>query len=1087
MNVNESIAGMPLTCPKCNTANADDARYCRLCGALLSGTVRAVQLRQVTVLACDLVRSTELANQLDPEDLRDLFDEFRRTVRRVAHEHSGLRVRLPVFGGDAARVVFGHPDSREDATESAVRCGLALIEAVRALGKARGLPLELRTGIAFGTAVLDENIEETPLTGENVIGTVPALAVRLMTEAPPGHVAIDHATRRLVGGFFDCQDLGMLRLKGFDAGVRGWLVLGETPVESRHEARRSLDGGDRLVARETELAHLVTAWREACAGRGRGVLIVGDPGVGKSRLARALDEATRADVGSWLEFQCTPRTVNTPLYPITVQVRRLAGIGSADDDQASRERARSLLAQLIDDPARVNDALAYLGPLFQAGQTTIGRVFESGESAELVRARMIQWALELLHALAAQRAPLLIKFEDLHWSDPTTALLLRELLKGVAELKILALITARPETDPAALDLPNTSVMSLQSLDDGAARALVNQLSADEVLPPQMRDWIVARGEGIPLYLEELTRMVLEAEDQRTAGGPASALDHDVPATLQNVIQARLDRRPALRPVTQAAAVLGREFSLSLLQDLVAGALVDVPNAMARLIDDGVLSPLGDRNPYRLRFKHALIHDAVYQTLLRSERVSLHSKVSDILAALAATQAPPPEAAPDVRAYHLRAAARLEEAVVCLIEASAATCAKAAYVESLAHSQEGLALLDSMGDADNPLRKALRRQLLVLKGVALTATSGYAAPAVEEAYRQARTLCDEDADPATLYPIIRGLATYHLVRGDLAVAYDLSVQGLTLAERSGRPDQRIDALSVHGYTSLYTNRLRDARDSLERCLALYRIEGGERFAYPVPQDAGTAAWALLPTVAWLMGDSHAAEAAVKEGQAHVVRLNRPYDSALLHAWLAGTRYTQRRYAEAISHAATGMEVSQRCGYQEWLGISAMMFSLAQGALQPAPDHVANVRTIFTGFQQMGVLLNASYFHWGLARALLNAGDIAGARNAVDEAFRHADASQESRMNGELMILLAELETDDTTAAAHLRQALEVARAQELVPTALRAALTLRLRTAPDARAREEAHEILHTLEDQNRWPAAPGWMRDLLVKTTQNL
>jgi tetratricopeptide (TPR) repeat protein len=365
--------------------------------------------------------------------------------------------------------------------------------------------------------------------------------------------------------------------------------------------------------------------------------------------------------------------------------------------------------------------------------------------------------------------------------------------------------------------------------------------------------------------------------------------------------------------------------------------------------------------------------------------------------------------------------------------------------------------------------------------------SGYAAPEVAEAYRQARELCDEHSDPATLYPIIRGLATYHLVRGNLALAYDLSVHGLGLAERSGRADQRIDALSVHGYTSLYTNRLKDARNSLERCLALYRSEGGERFAYPVPQDAGTAAWALLPTVAWLMGDCHAAESAVREGLAHVEQLKRPYDTALLHAWLAGTRYTQRRYAEALNHAATSMEVSRRCGFREWLGYSAMMFSLAQGAVQAAPDHVVNVRTIFAGFEKMGVLLNASYFHWGLARALLNAGDVALARSALEDAFRYADASRESRMNGELMILRAELEADDEVAAAHLRQALAVALEQELVPTALRAALGLRLRTGADARTREEAHAALRVLEDQSRWPASPDWMTDLLSKATQDL
>ncbi|MBL8528217.1 MAG: adenylate/guanylate cyclase domain-containing protein, partial [Burkholderiales bacterium] len=263
-----------------------------------------MELRQVTVLFCDIVQSTELANALDPEDLLQVFDAFRQVVRTVARAHSGYRLR---FIGDGARVIFGHPDTREDATESAVRCGLALVDAMRSTRVVHNT-LDLRVGIAFGTAVLGDEIEETALTSEAVVGTVAHLAARLMAVAPPGGVVIDHSTRKLIGGFFDCRDLGTLRLKGFEDGVRGWLVSGETSVASRHEARRTRVAADCLIGRDAEVARLESLWRRATSGRCCAAILVGDPGVGKSRLAHALDDATRAEGATRLEFDCTPRT-----------------------------------------------------------------------------------------------------------------------------------------------------------------------------------------------------------------------------------------------------------------------------------------------------------------------------------------------------------------------------------------------------------------------------------------------------------------------------------------------------------------------------------------------------------------------------------------------------------------------------------------------------------------------------------------------------------------------------------------------------------------------------------------------------------
>lgn len=1069
---------MSVICSACGTGNCDDARYCNRCGARLhvadkQGTQpdRAVELRQVTVLFCDIVQSTELANTLDPEDLLQVFDAFRQVVRTVARAHSGYRLR---FIGDGARVIFGHPDTREDATESAVRCGLALVDAIRSTRLAHNT-LDLRVGIAFGTAVLGDEIEETALTSEAVVGTVAHLAARLMAVAPPGGVVIDHSTRKLIGGFFDCRDLGTLRLKGFEDGVRGWLVCGETSVASRHEARRTRVAADCLIGRDAEVARLESLWRRATSGRCCAAILVGDPGVGKSRLAHALDDATRVEGATRLEFDCTPRTRNTPFFPVSVLARNMAGIEPADGDDVALQRGRALLARSIG--AQVNSAMPYLGPLFTSSETTPGA---AGESAELIRERTIGFTLDVVRALA-KRAPLLIQFEDLQWSDPTTALLLQRFLAAPADLAILTIVTARLESDIAALELPHVHVMRLQSLGEIDSRTLIGQVAAGEYLSPRTLEWIIERGEGVPLYLEELTRSALEAAGRQPGRGSDPSPIQEIPATLQNVIQARLDRRPALRGTTQAAAALGREFSLPLLCEVLGQPRTEVHHAVARLVDDGILSLPDPRKPDRARFKHVLIQDAVYHTLLRTERQLLHSRVSDILMGqLAGT----PDSSPDVVAYHLRAALRHEDAVRCLAVAGADNLARAAYGESIGHSRAGLALLDSI---DNEVvRAVLRRQLLIQLGVALSATSGYAAPEVEETYRQARTLCDDRSEPAALYPIVRGLATFHLVRGDLGLAHELSLQCMALAEQATQPDLAIDALCIHGYTTLYRGRLADCRAVLERCLALYRAERGERFTYPVPQDAASAAWALLPTVAWLMGDAEAAERAVVAGLAHVERLARPFDAALLHAWLAGARYTQRRYAQAAEHARTSAGLSQQFGFSIWLATSTIMECLAEAALQASPEAIAKARCLCAGFDAAGVGLNASYYLLGIARGLARMDDVAGAREALTGALQRAEQSGESRMNAELLTFQAELETSDALAARRLAAALALAEEQGDVATALRAALAMLMRTGGDTLP-FDVRAALRRLDGEGGEPLPSNWMRDGLYQAKQAL
>jgi class 3 adenylate cyclase len=1065
---------MRVICPACNSENPDAARFCNRCGTRLDtadGSQRTgtVQLRQVTVLVCDLVQSTELSNVLDYEDLLNVFHEFRNIVRSIAHEHSGYRLR---FVGDGARVIFGHPDTREDATESAVRCGLALVDAIRAL-RCVHKPLELRVGIAFGTAVLGNEIEETALTDEAVVGTVAHLAARLMAVAPPSGVVIDHSTRKLIGGFFDCRDLGTLSLKGFEQGVRSWSALGETGVVSRHMARRTGVADDRLIGRDAEVACLHELWRQTASGRGCSVILVGDPGLGKSRLAHALDDVAQGDGATCLEIDCTPRTQNTPLFPVSILAHHMAGIEPSDSDQVALERGRTLLGQMIGIEA--DAAMPYLGPLFTSSEMAAG---VSGESAELIRERTSGFILDVVNALA-KSVPVLIRFEDLQWSDPTTATLLKRLVADSHDCSILTIITARSESDIAPLEFPHVTVMRLPPLNGTDSHALIRQVADGEHLSQRTVESIIARGEGVPLYLEELTRSVLDARRRDSSNETDAPPLPEIPATLQNVIQGRLDRRPALLGTTKAAAVMGREFSLQLLGEVLGAPLSELHNAVARLVDDGILILPDPKRPDSVRFKHSLIQEAVYQTLLRSERQQLHSRASDILMGpLAGT----PHSSPDVLAYHLRSARRFEDAVRCLVAASADNIAKAAYMESVGHCRAGLALVDSLDEATT--RTPLRRQLLIQLALALSAASGYAAPEVEEAYREARASCDDQSEPQTLYPTLRGIATFHLVRGDLALTHELSLQCLALAERAGRPEFAIDASMLHGYATYYFGRLADSRGALERCLAMYRAERGERFTYPAPQDAGTGAWGLLPTVAWLMGDAAAAEAAVAGGLEHVERLARPFDTAVVHAWIAGTRYTQRRFAEAADHARISAEVSERFGIRLWLATSRLMACLAEAALRPAPEALAVARQLCAGFDAAGIGLNASYYLLGIARGLVKMSDVDGARAVIAEGFRRADQSGESRMNAELMILQAELEPDAAVAGQGLAAALALAEEQGAVTTALRAALAVLERSGGNIGS-ERPGELLTMFNGDA--PLPENWIPDQLRKAKQAL
>ncbi len=1039
---------MQLRCPTCQASCPEGARFCPECGARLSQP--RPELRVGTLLFCDLVESTMLANRLDHEDLLQVFAAFERAVRLAARRHEGYIDRVE---GDGAFIVFGYPSVSEDSAVSAVAAGFDLVQAVQAIAAGAAGPLSLRVGIASGRVVMGEMIASAAFSGRAVSGAVANLAARLTAAAEPGAVVVCNDTRSLVGQHFHWVPLGPLMLKGFTDPVPAWQAIHMREQVSRFDALRPSGTDTALIGRDTALSELARHWDAAGQGEGHGVLVLGEAGIGKSSLARAAGNLLQLDRSLFIDVHCNPRTRLSPLYPVGMALRRLAGYQTGDSESVRQERAALLLKGLVAAEV-LPQALSDLHDLFHMIERDA--TWPVADSPELVRERSIALLVDVILALC-DRTSVLLLFEDLHWSDPSTLALLERLLQRASAKRLLVVITARQSELPAGLALPATQQLVLGPLDAESARHLVRRRASGGKLPTALVDRIVARGEGVPLYLEELTQATNSAFDLPGAAVELAADRAPLPTLLQTIMQSRLDRMPDLKPVLQAASVLGRELHWPLLIRVLGDATV-AEDAITRLIDTGALVPVESVASARLRFKHGLIHDAVYDTLLRSERHRLHSLVADIL------QADPvsyPDHGSEVVAFHLSEAGRHTDAIDCLLRASRLAAAQAAYVESIGYADRGLAQLSHVSAA--PTRRLLRLYLLAQKGVPMTALHGYAAPEVEQIYAEASELCNESTPITDLYPVLRGLGTYYFVRGQIDRADRLARQCLAIAQKSRQPELRICALSFAAYPAAYLGRLQESDSLSERAMQLYRSASGQDLVYSTPHDPATAALTMITTTAWLRGDLQRADDAAMELLAHIERLGRPFDIAYGKVWLAASYQLHRRHMQALQQAQPGLAVAQRHGLATWIPAAAMELFLAQGALGPSPEATAQLQAAHLGFLHHGAEVSATFYKWGIALSQLVAGDRSGALATADAGIERARLGQETYMRPELLIVRAAAQSDEEAACRDLIAALEHAQKQGSVTVALRAACELARRPGGTDAARALADEALQLI------------------------
>jgi class 3 adenylate cyclase len=767
--------------------------------------IEDAERRQITVLFCDLVGSTELAADLDPEDLRIVIAAFQRMVAGTSARFSGFVAK---YMGDGALIYFGYPRASEHDAERAVRTGLALVESARAMEAAKR-SLRVRVGIATGLAVVGDLLGSGPAQERVVIGETPNLAARLQGLAEPDAVLLCPATRRLVGELFAFRDLGSHRLKGFATAVRVAQALAESPLPDRFEALRAVSLTP-LVGRDEQLELLQRRWERAKIRAGQVVLISGEPGVGKSRMTRALEDRLRGEALSLLRYFCSPHQTDTALYPFVSQLEQAAGIERGETPIGKLEKLRTLSAR----SAASDDDLDLFARLLSL-PTTDRTSSEPGSRHE--RVKILRAFVRQVETLAA-REPVLMVFEDAHWSDPTSIELLNIIINEIRAHPVLLIMTYRPEFQTHWGGEAHVTSLLLNRLDRPETAEFARRVAGGKTLPLAVVDQIVQRTDGVPLFIEELTRTILESGVLQEKDGsflldgplPAEA----IPSSLQASLLARLDRLAPTRRIAQIGAAIGREFSHRLLSVVAERPEAELLAAIGSLIDAGLVSRRGVPPDAIYAFKHALVQDAAYATLLRGARQALHARIA---AALEQHFDQFAQSRPEVLAHHYAEARSPGKAGRYWLEAGRSNARRSSHVEAIRSFERALAAI--RGLSDDPLARRMELDVRLAQTPSLM-TIGMAAERTRDAARRAIDLCEEFGEMRRALPAHFALASHFSSSGDLISAMEQAHRVVDIGANFHDDATLMLGHRFIGSGSLWLGELDKSRQHLETALSL---------------------------------------------------------------------------------------------------------------------------------------------------------------------------------------------------------------------------------------------------------------------------
>jgi class 3 adenylate cyclase/predicted ATPase len=1010
--------------------------------------------RQLTVMFCDLVGSTSLSTRFDPEDLRELIGAYHHAVAATVAGFDGFVAK---YMGDGVLIYFGYPHANEDDAERAVRAGLGVIDAVARLN-VKSVKLQARVGIATGLVVVGDLIGEGSAQERSVVGEIPNLAARLQNWAEPDTVVIAVGTHRLVGDLFEYRDLGAVEVKGIATPVPVWQVLGQSAVASRFEALRAASLIP-LVGRDEEIELLLRRWVRAKDGAGQVVLLSGEPGIGKSRIAVALQDRLPDEPHIRLRYFGSPHHRDSPLHPFIAQLEEAAGMAREDLPETRLVKLGALLSQSGDSSGETFALLADLLDLPTGGG-------HSAPAIEPQRKRERTFvALQQLIDRLSQREPVLMLFEDVHWIDPTSRDLLARIVERAPRRRLLLVVTARPEFRAPWSSEAQVTVLALNRLGAVAGRALANLVAGGKRLPDEILAQIIDRTDGVPLFVEELTKTVLESGLLRQQNGrfvsDGALPPLAVPTSLHGSLMARLDRLGPAKQVAQFGAAIGRQFSHELVAAVARLPEAQLGEALDQLVGSELVFRRGLPPHADYVFKHVLVQDAAYSTLLRTRRRELHARIAAVLELGHGV-------APEMLAHHFGEAGEAEKAARCWLDAGRRALRRSANTEAITHLTKGLGAITTLPESDKAFGNELKMQLLL--GPALSATLGWSAPEAERAYRRAEMLAKRLGADREQFDAAWGLWMIHNTGNAPQVALGITSELFQIADRLNDPALQMEA---HHAAWACANTLGDNAATIEHMrqgLAIYEADkhGTHAFSYG-GHDTAVCGKAIGGVALWALG--YPDQAIRSTGAAIALAESMGHAPSLAHALLFASQ-CHKYCGDAVAVLGLADRLITLAG-EHRLSLYHAIGGVARGwalAHQNQLDRgLSELRRNLEGYDSDKPKAFSTSSRVALAEVYLKVGEDAQALNAVDSALRAGERTgARAWLAGALHIkgkVLASMARPGWPVAEQcFKEALQVARLQQAKSLELRAATGL-ARLWGTVGRRQDARELLAPLYD----------------------
>ena len=1079
--------GTPLLrlCPSCGQQVRPTAKFCGACGTTLGAAGKPApakgrkpkgaktpgqvprpkrqptptrsqvatpeaERRQLTVMFCDLVGSTPLAEKLDPEDLRAVILAYQQTCADQIRRFEGYLAR---YLGDGLLVYFGYPQAHEDDAQRAVRAGLGIVAELPhlnarlhpAVGVLRDAPLQVRIGIHTGLVVVSDMGGGGSPDPRAIVGETPNIAARVQGLAEPNTVVISAATYQLVQGLFECQARGPQALKGVSTPVPVYRVLQESEAQSRFEV--SLRTGlTPLVGRDEELGLLRRCWEQAKAGEGQAVLLSGEPGIGKSRLVQVLKEQVAGEAHARVECRCSPYYQNSAFYPVIEHLQRLLQFRREDSPEEKLSKLEEALGQY-------GFALPVTVPLFASllsvplPERYSPLTLTPQKQKEKTLEALLVWLLK-----ESERQPVRFVMEDLHWADPSTLEFLSLLIGQGPTARILILLTFRPEFSPPWALRSHLTQVTLSRLPRKQAEEMVERVTGGKALPAEVVQQVVVKTDGVPLFVEELTTMVLESgllterESHYELTGPLPPLA--IPSTLQDSLMARLDRLATVKEVAQLGATLGREFSYELLQAVSPLDEATLQRELAQLVDAEFLFQRGVPPQARYLFKHALIQDAAYQSLLKSKRQQLHQQIAHVLEERFPETT---ETQPELLAHHYTEAGLSAQAIPYWQQAGQKAIGRSANIEAFAHLTKGLELLKTL--PDTPERAQQELMLQVALSTPLMLTRGWAAPEVGRVHSRARELCRQIGETPQLFPVLHGMWTFHFIRAELQTAQELGEQLLTLAQSAQDSALLLEAHRTLGESLYVRGELVLAQQHFEQGIALYDPQQHRSLAFLYGHDPGVSFLSIGAFALLCLGYPDQALARSHEAVTLARELSHPFSLAYA-LYVAAVFHGLRREGQAAQEGAEALiALCSEQGFSYWLVWGTILRGWALAEQGQGEEGIARMREGLAALQAMGAELARPFFLALLAEAYGKVGQaeegltlLAEALDVVNKTGECISEAEPYRLKGELTLAQSSVQSLASSVQKEAEEcfwkAIEIARKQSAKSLELRAVRSL---------------------------------------------